>query len=293
MTANDDLIQSAKSGNLQGIKQSLKNKADINTVDMSADGRGNTALMWSIERSNSTWGGTLPEYIACIEFLIGYNGLLLEAQNTRGYTALMLATQHEIPLAVNLLLLLGASTRIRSSNTAKGTTALEIARSQVPGQFEEKHNQSHSLTFTGFTTIIALLEGAEHGNLPTPRKHQPPVPPKHSQNRSRSVGNINQDRILEGLERQFATSFPCSLSSVGATETPLRNTKIYPSDSDGFSLTTRSSGSTTKSNSFEEFPAGASSAHASSSSAEPGPSDNDTSSWQRFRRSFGKKSKVK
>jgi len=99
------LIRAAAAGNLAGIKLLLGGReVNVNAKDH----RGFTALMWAIVGDSKL--GRMHDIVIMsdvVPYLIGLDGLDLEARNSRGETALLLAVRQQHWRAVKRLLRLG------------------------------------------------------------------------------------------------------------------------------------------------------------------------------------------
>lgn len=111
---NKELLKAAKRCDIKGIRDALLGGADVNAVDREVDRDRSTALMLASGASE------------IVGFLMD-SGADINAQNSKGYTALMCSVEKASIWALRKLIDAGCDVRLRSNN---GGTALVMAASR-------------------------------------------------------------------------------------------------------------------------------------------------------------------
>lgn len=147
LTAQSPLHQAAAEGNLQHVKQLVKNGEKIDATDSLKQ----TPLMVAVMNGHAK----------VVKWLLK-KGAKPNLQNYFGETALMLAVQKDAPDMVQLLLKRKASVHLTDR---KGWTALMLSKSMVVSALLYKRGARINEASAG-SGVTPLMVAAQEGNLP-------------------------------------------------------------------------------------------------------------------------------
>lgn len=109
-----DMNELIKNGDLEGVQRAVEQ--DKRLLDVVCTPKGHTPLMWSLNPE-------IGDHVDIAEFLINA-GAALDAQNDKGWTALMIACRYEKATIADILIEKGAHLNFQDK---KGSTALMFA----------------------------------------------------------------------------------------------------------------------------------------------------------------------